>query len=239
MAIFLKAKWEQLIMANYAVNPAVLAPFLPARVTLDLFDGKAYVSLVGFLFKDTKLFNIPIPWFGTFEEINLRFYVSRIENGKVKRGVVFINETIPYPVVAWVANKLYKEHYTVVKTRHSIERGIDKKRINYEWLLNKKWNRIAVQAYNEAKVMETDSLQQFIFEHYYGYTKASEVSTEEYRLQHPSWLVNEVIDYDIDCDFAQMYGPAFANLSSAVPDSVYLAEGSAVAIEWKRHKLLL
>ena len=72
-------------MANYAVNPAVLSPFLPAGVTLDLFDGKAYVSLVGFLFKDTKLFNIPIPWFGTFEEINLRFYVSRIENGKVKR----------------------------------------------------------------------------------------------------------------------------------------------------------
>lgn len=239
MAIFLKAKWEQLIMANYAVDPAVLTPYLPAGVNIDLFEGKAYVSLVGFLFKDTKLFNIPIPWFGTFEEINLRFYVSRVENGKLKRGVVFINETIPYPIVAWVANKLYKEHYTVVETKHIMEKSNNEQTIKYEWLLNKKWNRIAVKANTEAKQMEKGSLQQFIFEHYYGYTKASDTHTEEYRLQHPSWLVNNVIDYDIDCDFSQMYGDAFANLTHAAPDTVFLAEGSAVAIEWKRHKLAL
>ena len=72
------------------------------------------------MFKNTQLFNIPIPWFGTFEEINLRFYVTRKEGNQIKRGVVFINETIPYPIVAWVANKLYNEHYTVVPTKHEI-----------------------------------------------------------------------------------------------------------------------
>mgnify|MGYP000674890054 CR=1 FL=1 len=96
-----------------------------------------------FMFKKTKLFNVPIPKLGTFEEINLRFYVTRTdENNTIKRGVVFINETIPYKIVAWMANKLYNEHYTVVPTKHEITNDGPSKKVNFEWLLNKKWNII-------------------------------------------------------------------------------------------------
>ena len=70
---FLKAKWQNLIMANYEIAPELLMPYLPKGVELDYFQGKTYVSLVGFLFKDTALFGIPIPLLGTFEEVNLRF----------------------------------------------------------------------------------------------------------------------------------------------------------------------
>ena len=83
-------------MANYKVPPELLHPYLPNGCELDLYNGGAYVSLVGFMFKKTKLFKIPIPLLGTFEEINLRFYVVRKDKGETKRGVVFINETIPY-----------------------------------------------------------------------------------------------------------------------------------------------
>jgi len=100
---FLEAHWENVVMVNYAVPVDVLLPYLPNGCELDLFQGEAYVSLVGFMFKKTKLFKIPIPLLGTFEEINLRFYVLRKEGGVIKRGVVFINETIPYRAVAWVA----------------------------------------------------------------------------------------------------------------------------------------
>lgn len=209
MTLFLKANWENIIMANYEIDPAILIPFLPKGVELDLYEGKAYVSLVGFMFKKTKLFNVPIPHFGTFEEINLRFYVVRKEGDTVKRGVVFINETIPYPIVAWMANKLYKEHYTVVPTKHEITTESKSKKVQFEWLLNKKWNSIYVEATTEAKVMESQSLEKFIFEHYYGYTKIDQNNTEEYKLQHPSWLVNQVLDYKIDCDFTAMYGDSF------------------------------
>ncbi len=51
MAIFLKAQWENIIMANYAVSPELLQPYLPKGVSLDLYNNKAYVSLVGFMFK--------------------------------------------------------------------------------------------------------------------------------------------------------------------------------------------
>jgi hypothetical protein len=237
MTIFLKAQWENIIMANYEIDPEILYPYLPKGVELDLYKGKAYVSLVGFMFKKTKLFNVAIPWFGTFEEINLRFYVIRKEGDKWKRGVVFINETIPYPIVAWMANKLYKEHYTVVPTRHEISMEKNKQKVNFEWLLNKKWNSIYVEATTDSKAMKNQSLEKFIYEHYYGYTKIDGENTEEYKLQHPSWMVNEVLDYKIDCDFTAMYGESFSVLNTAKPEAVFIAEGSSVAIQWKRNRL--
>jgi uncharacterized protein len=238
MAIFLKANWENIIMANYVINPKILVPFLPKGVELDFFNDKCYISLVGFMFKNIKLFNIPIPFFGSFEEINLRFYVKRIdENGLTRRGVVFINETIPYPIVAWMANKLYNEQYTVVPTKHNIVEDKFFKIVEFEWLLNQKWNSIKVQATVASKEMEKNSLERFIYEHYFGYTKISESETEEYKLQHPSWKVSQVTDYAIDCNFEAMYSKSFSVLNEIKPEAVFIADGSAVAIEWKRNRL--
>jgi uncharacterized protein len=237
MAIFLKAKWENIIMANYAVKPAILIPYLPKGVELDLYNGKAYVSLVGFMFKNTKLFNIPIPRLGTFEEINLRFYVVRKEINEIKRGVVFVNETIPYKAVAWIANKLYKEHYTAIPTRHLWKIENETKAIKYEWEINNEWNNIEVQALIKSDTMTDGSFEEFIFEHYFGYTKIDDTTTEEYRIKHPRWKINKVINTKINCNFNKMYGAAFEYLKDLEPESVFIAEGSPVEVEWKRNRL--
>jgi len=232
--IFLSARWEHLIMANYAVDPGVLLPYLPKGVELDSFDGKTYVSLVGFMFKNTSLFGIPIPFLGTFEEINLRFYVKRVEENTIKRGVVFINETVPYKPVAWLANQLYKEHYIAIPTRNSIQTSESFRSIRYEWKMNQDWNHIAVKSALESEAMLPGSVEEFIFEHYYGYTKVSETTSQEYRVNHPRWDINKVLDFDIQCDFRAMYGDDFAILNGQEPDSVILAEGSPVTVNWKR-----
>lgn len=234
---FLEAKWENLIMANYAVDPTILIPYLPKGVELDSFEGKCYVSLVGFMFNKTKIFNVPIPYLGSFEEINLRFYVVRKDGDTLKRGVVFINETVPYAAVAWMANYLYKEHYTAVKTKHDWELTDTSKKINYSWKKNKKWNTIQVNAKSKSNSMKTSSVEAFIFEHYFGYTRVNEHKTLEYGINHPSWKINQVIDHSIDCDFEKMYGSDFAFLNAQQPDNVILAEGSDVSVKWKRNAI--
>lgn len=231
---FLSARWENLIMANYAVNPDLLAPYLPKGVELDFYNNKTYVSLVGFMFKKTRLFNIPIPFLGTFEEINLRFYVKRAIGNSVKRGVVFINETVPYKPVAWLANKLYKEHYIAIPTKNEIDITTHSKNIKYQWKINKEWNHIAVNAAKENDTMLPGSVEEFIFEHYYGYTKINEQHSQEYKVNHPRWQVNKVLDHSIHCDFKSMYGNEFSFLSNHQPDSVIIAEGSPVTVKWKR-----
>ena len=232
---FLSARWENLIMANYAIHPDVLIPYLPRGVELDFYHNKTYVSLVGFMFKQTSLFNIPIPFLGTFEEINLRFYVKRVEGDSIKRGVVFINETVPYKSVAWIANKLYKEHYIAIPTKNEIKLNDLSKSIRYLWKIDNQWNHIAVNTEKENTQMLPGSMEEFIFEHYYGYTKIHHQLSQEYKVNHPRWLVNKVMDHSIHCDFKAMYGNDFSFLNDQQPDSVIYAEGSPVTVKWKRH----
>lgn len=233
---FLSARWENLVMANYEVSPEVLIPYLPKGVELDFHEGKAMVSLVGFMFKKTSLFQIPIPFLGTFEEINLRFYVNRIDGDKIKRGVVFINETVPYKAVAWLANKLYKEHYIAIPTNNTIELNDQSKKIQYGWKTRNQWNDLKVEIAAKSFEMIPASIEEFIFEHYYGYTKINPTVTQEYRVNHPRWRVNEVLNFSINCDFQAMYGKDFGFLQEQPPHSVIFAEGSEVTVDWKRKK---
>ena len=232
---FLTANWEDLVMANYEVDPVVLAPYLPNGVELDVYEGKAFVSLVGFMFKKTKLFGVSIPFFGSFEEINLRFYVKRKDGNKIKKGVVFINETVPFKLVALLANKLYKEHYISIPTKNTIDIG-EHKHINYEWKMKNKWNSMTVQSDTNKYKIEPSSIEEFIFERYFGFTKISPSSTQEYRIHHPKWMTHKILNNSIDCDFGPMYGNAFASLNNQLPNSIIMAEGSEVRVNWKRTK---
>ena len=232
---FLKARWEYLVMANYEVDAELLKPFLPHGVELDLYENKALVSLVGFMFKKTSLFGIPIPFFGSFEEINLRFYVKRMDGNKIKKGVVFINETVPFKIVAFLANKLYKEHYISIPTKNKIVVN-ENKQIHYDWRINDKWNSISVTSELTKHKIEKATIEEFIFERYFGFTKLDTNKTQEYRINHPKWTINEITHTEINCDFKMMYGDSFEKLNHQNPSSVILAEGSEVTINWNRFK---
>jgi uncharacterized protein YqjF (DUF2071 family) len=81
--IFLTAEWQHLVMLNYEVDAGLLVPFVPAGTELDDWKDKIFVSLVGFLFLNTKLLGfLPIPMHSNFEEVNLRFYVRRHTGAK-------------------------------------------------------------------------------------------------------------------------------------------------------------
>src|SRR5215213_8997960 len=104
---FLTARWHNLFLATYPVPPALLEPRLPPGLTLDLRDGRAFVSLVAFEFLDTRVLGVPWPGYRDFAELNLRFYARRGE----ERGVVFLREFVPRFLIAWLARKLYNEPY--------------------------------------------------------------------------------------------------------------------------------
>ena len=115
---FLTASWINLLMANFTLDPAILKPYVPAFTELDDWNGNYYVSLVGFLFADTKVFGLKFPYHTNFEEVNLRFYVRHKENNEWKRGVVFIKEIVPRSLITLIANTLYGEHYETRSMQH-------------------------------------------------------------------------------------------------------------------------
>ncbi|RYY67377.1 MAG: DUF2071 domain-containing protein [Chitinophagaceae bacterium] len=228
--VFLSAEWRNLLMANYAVDPALLKPYLPCRTELDTFNGVHYASLVGFLFAGTRVLGVPIPGHRTFEEVNLRFYVRYKENGVWKRGVVFLREIVPRRAIAWVANTLYGENYVRYPMRHSWKQEEGVLRVSYEWLLNGEWNYLRADARAEPQPLLAGSEEEFITEHYWGYTQVSDRCTGTYQVAHPSWQVHSVERYAVHCDVARLYSTGFAEALREEPRSVFLAEGSPIQV---------
>ncbi len=228
--IFLTGRWENLVMLNYEIDPEVLLPYLPYAVELDLHQGKTLVSLVGFLFKQTKVFGVRWPFHTNFEEVNLRFYVKHFDGVRWKRGVVFISEIVPSPLISIIANKLYREPYSSKPMSHAINVNEDIITATYNWKHKSKWNSIAVTAEVWLNNIEPESEEQFIFEHYWGYNKYDDKTTIEYGVEHEMWQVHKVKSWKLDCDIAALYGSAFAPTFSKLPSSVFLAKGSDVLI---------
>jgi uncharacterized protein YqjF (DUF2071 family) len=232
---FLTAEWNNLIMANYVVDPAVLLPYLPNKTELDIYNGNVYVSLIGFMFENTRLLGIKVPFHVNFEEVNLRFYVRYNDNGVWKRGAVFIKEIVPKPAISFIANTLYNEQYSTMRMKHFFKAVNSEINLGYHWKHNNKWNRLEATTKNKSTAMLPGSEEEFIAEHYWGYSKYNDTTTVEYAVQHPSWEIYPVKNYLIDCDFTALYGNRFSMLQTAVPNSVFVAKGSAISILSKRN----
>ncbi len=226
MKKFLTARWQDLIMANYEVEPNLLADFVPRGTALDFYEGKCFVSLVAFNFVDTKVLGVAVPFHIDFEEVNLRFYVQSETREEIRRGVVFIKEIVPRRAIALVARAFYGEPYETWKMGHAHGENA----FSYFWSKGDCQNSISVEIGGSLGVPAENSHVEFIIEHYWGYTKRSANRTDEYKVEHPKWELFDVTYAEIDVDFGFSYGEKFDFLSGTEPLSILLAKGSEVAV---------
>jgi uncharacterized protein YqjF (DUF2071 family) len=244
---FLTASWTELVMLNFEVPGDVIAELCPPGTEPDYFEGKAYASVVGFMFRDARFFGLGLPWHRQFEEVNLRYYVRR-EAGNtvrreagdtVRRGVVFVREIAPRPLVAATARWLYNESYVTRWMRHDLQRSggalAAGDRVQYEWRTGcgerRRWNRMAARAAATPRLPDRGSLSEFIAEHYWAYVHTRDGGTAEYRVAHRPWRVAPAEDVMWDCDLAMTYEhtPLWKFLKGA-PALAFVADGSPVQV---------
>ena len=228
--IFLTAQWRHLAMINFEIDPDVLLPLVPAGTELDYFHGRTFVSLVGFRFLDTRLKGWPIPWHRQFEEVNLRFYLRREAGGELRRGVAFIKEIAPRAAVCTVARWVYGENYVTLPMRHEIRQSNEQASASYAWKFRGRWNEMLVRGQGQPQPAVPGSEEEFIIEHYWGYTRRSERKTLEYHVAHPPWSVWSDSESKMDVDVGQLYGPEFEEAMRQTPSSCLLADGSEIAV---------
>lgn len=219
-------------MLNYEAPEALLEPLVPAGVELDRWNGTLYVSVVGFLFRDTRVLGVPVPGHRTFEEVNLRFYVRRLVAGETRRGVVFVRELVPRPAIAVVARLTYNEPYRALPMRHSFveDRSTGVVIREYSWRAANKWTRLRARTVGPARRLASNTEEEFITEHYWGYTRQRDGGTVEYRVSHPRWNVWSATDALLDGNPADVYGDAFARVLAGAPRSAFVADGSPVTV---------
>lgn len=213
-------------MANYEVAPEILADRVPRGTSLDFENGKLFVSLVGFMFRETRVLGVPVPFHVNFEEVNLRFYVKRETEKETRRGVCFVKEIVPRFAIATLARVLYGEPYECWK----MSRTRGENEVGYGWEKGDCANEIKVEIDEDLGVPAENSHGGFIIEHYWGYTKRGENRTDEYKVEHPKWELFSVKNARINVAFGKTYGEEFAFLNGAKPYSILLAKGSPIAV---------
>lgn len=219
---FLSAKWEHLLIASYRIEPDVLMPFVPTGTRIDTFEGHVFVSLVAFMFNQTRVVGIPVPFHTSFEEVNLRFYVSP-EYDEDIRAVTFIKEIVPSRLTAIVANNLFSENYVALPMSHTCESN----RHRYTWGHGDDKYSIEGTVDGGLAIPSPGTVGEFITEHYWGYSQGAR-STLEYRVEHPPWQCAELTDYQVSVDFGKAYGREFSFLNQCRPHCVQYALGSPV-----------
>ncbi len=232
---FLTAEWRHLAMCNYNIDPTVLTPLVPAGTELDQYDGRTMVSLVGFLFLNTRVLGVPIPLHRNFEEVNLRFYVRRRAEEGWRRAVVFVKELVPRFAIAAIAKTLYGENYAAVPMSHKIvevpgKTGDNGLRVSYDWSLKGRRNHLRMVVHGKPHEVEAGSEAEFITEHYWGYSRRANGGTTEYQVAHPRWLVRSADEAQFVGDVAGLYGREFIPALERSPDSAFFAEGSEVTV---------
>ncbi len=229
---FLTADWRYLAMLNYTIDPALLKPLAPPGTELDYFHDATYVSIVGFRFVGTKVFGLPIPWHRNFEEVNLRFYVRRRAADGWRRGVAFVRELVPRRAIAWVARTLYGEPYSAMPMGHRIEQTRSSLHVEYRWLRDGKWESLGVLARGAPQPLVAGSHEEFIAEHYWGYTSRRDGSSE-YQVEHPPWRIWPGTESYLHADVLALYGDLFVEALSLRPASAFIADGSNVTVRCK------
>ncbi len=228
---FLTAEWRHLALVNFQVDPAIVMSLVPAGVELDRLEDRCLASLVGFRFSNVRLRGRRIPFHTDFDEVNLRFYVCRRVGGEHRRAVVFVRELVPRLGVALVARWIYGERYSSLPMRHVIS----PREITYEWRLARRWQGFSVEPTGEAALPAPGSEEEFVTEHYWGYTRGRR-GTVEYQVEHPRWPVRHARLLRVTCDAERLYGPGFAAALERPPSSAFVADGSVVAVG-QRHRI--
>jgi uncharacterized protein len=228
---FLTARWEDLALLNYTCPADLLLPLVPKGTSLDRWRGDALISLVGFLFKDTRVLGWHVPFHGTFEEVNLRFYVRRMTpSGDTRRAVVFVRELVPRRAIAAAARLIYNEPYLPAPMSHTSSLGNNGGALTYSWSYGGSPFTLAADAAGPARLPQAGSEAAFITEHYWGYNRQRNGGTLEYQVEHPQWPVWESARAGVTGPLASLYGSAFGEILSRPPRSSYVAAGSAITV---------
>jgi uncharacterized protein YqjF (DUF2071 family) len=230
---FLSASWRFLALINYEIDGDVLRPFVPRGILLDAFEGRTYVSVVGFRFLDTRVLGMAIPFHRDFNEINLRFYVRRLGPEGWRRGVVFIREIVPRRAIALVARAVYNEPYVSRRMSHRIDLPAGRPGsglVEYAWHEGARRSFLRARTRGVAEPPVPGSAEEFITEHYWGYARQRDSGCVEYRVEHVPWNVWQTTEAELDCDVARSYGAPFSACLGAAPSSAFVADGSPVVV---------
>ncbi|PCJ93196.1 MAG: hypothetical protein COA50_14260 [Flavobacteriaceae bacterium] len=219
--IFMTGNWEDLIISTFEIDKNILEKYLPYDTELDLYHGKALLSTVAFTFSKVSFYGIKVPFHQQFGQLNFRIYVKSKIDGE--KGVVFLKEFAPKPLIAFVASTFYNEPYQYKKIRST--KSILENQINMEYA----YKNIHIQATANrlTRSLKENTLEHFIVDRYIAFIKGSETKTYQYTIGHKPWKLYNVKTSYTDDSVLSLLPHEFNNAKLI---STYFVDGSEVTV---------
>lgn len=131
----LRQQWCELASFHWPYEPSAVQRLLPAGVTVDTFDGMAWVGLIPFEMRDVRIGPTPpVPWLGSFLEINVRTYVT---DAGGRRAVWFFSLDVPRSAIVAVARTVFSLPYCLARTGHEQDAH------RHRYTMTRRWPRRA------------------------------------------------------------------------------------------------
>ena len=232
----ISAHWRNVAILSWPAGDDPLAPFLPTGLSLDRWNGKAYVSLVCLLMENVRFVGLPaLP--RKFAEINVRFYVRPADPRDDRIGVVFLKQIVSNRCVAFAGRRLFREPMLSAAVSHDFKPADpvdepDTRHLCYQWRNRGRVEGLRITGCGETYYAEPDSLDEFLTARYWGYNRQSGGAARAYRISRDPWPLVPVVEHDLECDAEALCGSEFADVMAGPPASALLALGSASRVHW-------
>lgn len=231
----LRQRWDDLASFHWRYPAEVVQALLPSGLTVDTFDGDAWVGLIPFHMRAVRVLPGPVvPHLGSFVEINVRTYVvDRFGH----RGVWFWSLDVPRSVIVGVARSCFSLPYCWGASSHTVEptSGGDRHR----YVHRRRWPRPTTGRAPHADIRytvgdrvpddEVSDLDHFLSARWSLFTvRRGRLVRGD--VDHPRWPVHQVRDVAIDATLVEAAGlptPVGEPYSFASP-------GVPVQVAWLR-----
>lgn len=229
---FLTGRFRHILLFNYAVEPALLTPYLPAYTELDFHNGSCFLSLVGVQLCDLKVYGIPLSPYRNYAQVNLRFYVRRrLENGNFRRGVVFLRQVVPHRLVALGARRIFNEKAVCHRLDCSLkETDQQSTQVEYGWYVRGRRHFLKAAFLEQPYFSVPSAERNFFVERHWGYCTQTDGGCLEYHFDHPPWPAYKAVDSSATASVEDFYGSPFTDIFRARPDSVFACRGSTISL---------
>ena len=184
-------RWQDLLFLHWRVEPQIVAEKLPPGLTLDTYDGSAWVGLVPFFMRNIRPWWSPtVPGISNFQEINLRTYAVD-ENGVP--GVWFLSLDADTRLGVWWGRTWYGLPYAYA--RMSSQNDRDTGQIDYrshrpgtdEQLAS----RFTYRPIGQPRTAEPGSLEFFLVERYVLFSADPQSQLATGRVHHPPYKYSD------------------------------------------------
>ena len=182
-------EWNRVLFLHYQVPVELLHDLIPKELTIDSFEGTAYISIVPFTMENIRPRFLPsLDFVSNFGEINVRTYV--VKDGR--RGVYFLNIEAEKYLSAFLSKKLSGLPYEKSNIKITGSKYISQN-INKGFFLDTEYTI-------GEKIQNKTALDLWLTERYCLYVDNKD-SLFRYEIHHEEWDLNTVQLKKLDLNY--------------------------------------